>query len=303
MEDNNLPHIPEEWSQDVNNKTSVRSKPSTAASGKRKRKRPAESTSVEALQTVASSPLPSEETESVLRVPAGAVASDETESVLRGLYHQVRKLALRPGCALTEGIYMDCILTHVPYENVLQQMFGGETDTKQPSVPLVTRAYEESYMREAQGVMEKPCIMGSNCEGQFIDEHNPFTCVQFTLPMHSFGENEQLGEPLDQELTCNKMCVLCCRKNTQSLFYDALYNHRAYNACIQLYGNICDSPGEYATEAMLICPLTGPINNMPIPIVAHQRNRYSVFVHNGVRQLRQHRVLYEDFHQPSSSRC
>jgi hypothetical protein len=225
---------------------------------------------------------------------------EETESVMRGLYHQVEKLSQRPGCALTEGIYLDSIMTHIPYVEVLQQMFGGDSATSKPSVPLVTRAYEESYMREVVGSTEESCVMGTNCECQFVDEHNPFVGVQFTLPVEMFTPQHHT---IDEDLISNKLCVLCCRKNTQALFYDALYNHRAFNGCIQLYGNICDRPGEYATEAMLICPLSGPINNMPLPIVAHQRNRYSVLMHNGVRQLRQHRVGYEDFRVPSSSRC
>jgi hypothetical protein len=143
--------------------------------------------------------------------------------------------------------------------------------------------------------------MGGNCECQFVDEHNPFIGVQFTLPVEAFSSAAATADMIE-ELSSNKLCVLCCRKNTQSLFYEALYNHRAYSSCIQLYGNICDRPGEYAKEAMLICPLSGPIQNMPLPVVAHQRNRYSVVDYNGVRQLRQHRVGYEDFHAPSSSR-
>ncbi|KAJ1482403.1 hypothetical protein T484DRAFT_1747618 [Baffinella frigidus] len=178
---------------------------------------------------------------------------DETESVMRGLYHQVEKLARRPGCALVEGIYLDCIMTHIPYVDVLVQMFGGDSAIIKPCVPLVTRAYEESYMREVVRGGEEPCVMGTNCECQFVDEHNPFIGVQFTLPIDILpsdadtemrnGSNEASGSGAAYELSGNKMCVLCCRKNTQSLFYDALYNHRTYNGCIQLYGNICDRPG------------------------------------------------------------
>jgi hypothetical protein len=227
---------------------------------------------------------------------------DETESVMRGLYHQVEKLARRPGCALEDGIHLDSIMTHIPYVEVMEQMFGGTNVVDSASVPVVTRAYEESYMREVIGGVDEPCIMGSNCECQFVDEHNPFVGVQFALPVEALSSSA-MSAGLVEELSTNKMCVLCCRKNTQALFYEALYNHRAYSACIQLYGNICDRPGEYAKEAMLICPISGPVNNMPLPVVAHQRNRYSVVIHNGVRQLRQHRVAYEDFRAPSSSRC
>ena len=227
---------------------------------------------------------------------------DEAESVMRGLYHQIEQQSRKSGCSLQDGIYLDSIMTHVPYAEVLQTMFGGNSVHDTTCVPVVTRAYEESYMREPLSGVESACIMGNNCECQFVDEHNPFTGVQFVLPVEAFSP-EMLRLGVTEELSENKLCVLCCRKNTQSLFYEALYNHRAYSACIQLYGNICDRPGEYSKEAMLICPLSGPIHNMPLPVVAHQRNRYSVVVHNGVRQLRQHRVGFEDFQMPSSSRC
>ncbi|KAJ1466802.1 hypothetical protein T484DRAFT_1756348 [Baffinella frigidus] len=166
---------------------------------------------------------------------------DETESVMRGLYYQVEKLSRRSGCALQEGIYLDSIMTHIPYADVLQQMFGGNAVTNSPCVPVVTRAYEESYMREALTGVESACVMGSNCECQFVDEHNPFIGVQFTLPVDAFSVSDT-SAGMVEELSSNRLCVLCCRKNTQSLFYEALYNHRAYNACIQLYGNICDRP-------------------------------------------------------------
>ena len=88
---------------------------------------------------------------------------EETESVMCGLYHQVEKLSRRPGCALKEGIYLDSIMTHIPYTEVLEQMFGGNAVTDSACVPVVTRAYEESYMREIMGSNEENCIMGNNC--------------------------------------------------------------------------------------------------------------------------------------------
>jgi hypothetical protein len=311
-----FPHIPDEWSREPSKPvktTNISSSGNVTTVTTKKRKRAA-STYVEnptdaTSQTLKSTSPPCNlsawkdiPTKPQLSVGMSTSTShrncDETESVLRGLYNQVEKLARRPGCALQDGIYLDSIMTHIPYSDVLQQMFGGNTVQDSACVPIVTRAYEESYMREVFGATEEACIMGSSCECQFVDEHNPFTGVRFTLPVEAFSSSV---DNID-EFAANKLCVLCCRKNTQSLFYEALYNHRAYSACIQLYGNVCDRPGEYAKEAMLICPLNGPINNMPLPLVAHQRNRYSVVVHNGVRQLRQHRVAYEDFHQPSSSR-
>jgi hypothetical protein len=334
-----FPHIPEEWNR-VNSKPTAKNVSTTplsrvslkgttvntAASGAvaggatsaKKRKRPAAAASGAANATARTAMPASTTTEEIyprsslnpitptadtaVSSPPVSRNCEETESVLRGLYHQVEKLARRPGCALEDGIYLDCIMTHIPYTDVLEQMFGGNEVTDSACVPVVTRAYEESYMREMTSASEQACIMGNNCECQFVDEHNPFIGVQFTLPVDVFSSSTATAGMVE-ELSSNRLCVLCCRKNTQLLFYEALYNHRAYSACIQLYGNICDRPGEYAKEAMLICPLSGPVHNMPLPVVAHQRNRYTVVVHNGIRQLRQHRVGYEDFHAPSSSRC
>ena len=142
---------------------------------------------------------------------------EETESVMCGLYHQVEKLSRRPGCALKEGIYLDSIMTHIPYTDVLEQMFGGNAATDSACVPAVTLAYEEGYMREIMGVNEENCIMGSNCKCQFVDEHSPFTGVQFTLPVEAFSSSSATVGMME-ELSSKKICVFCCRKNTKSLF-------------------------------------------------------------------------------------
>ena len=95
---------------------------------------------------------------------------DETESMMRGPFNQVEKPARRPGWSLEEGIYLDSIITHNPYKDVLEQMFGGDSITDSACVPIVTRAYEKSYVREIFSANEQPCIMCSNCEYQSIDE-------------------------------------------------------------------------------------------------------------------------------------
>jgi hypothetical protein len=44
---------------------------------------------------------------------------------------------------------------------------------------------------------------------------------------------------------------------------------------------------------MLVMPPHAPPHIMPLPIVAHQRNRYQVQVHSGVRHLKQMRVHFQ----------
>jgi hypothetical protein len=49
---------------------------------------------------------------------------------------------------------------------------------------------------------------------------------------------------------------------------------------------------------MLVCPPNGHVHCMLLPIVAHQRNSYSVYSRDGVRWLRQHSVYATDFAAP-----
>ena len=88
-------------------------------------------------------------------------------------------------------------------------------------------------------------------------------------------------------------------ETTQKLFYDACYSGKRVQGVIQRYGNLCNQPGEYARECMLICPPSAQWNCLPLPIMSHQRNRYSVQVVAGKKHLQQLRVSYEDFATPS----
>ena len=150
-----------------------------------------------------------------------------------------------------------------------------------PDVPIITRVYEERFMRESMSSGEKDCLMGEACECMMIDATRPFIATQFVIPNIS---NEHQG-----------MCVLCLRKTTQLLYYKTIYNGVNVNTLIQKYGNICNQPGEYHPSVMLICPANGPVHTMPVPIMSHQRNRYTVDVISGVKHLRQVKVGVQDF--------
>ena len=87
------------------------------------------------------------------------------------------------------------------------------------------------------------------------------------------------------------MCVLCCRKTTQKLFFDMCYTGRRIKGLIQKYGNLCNQPGEYAKECMLICPpFAQAWQCMPYPAMSHQRNRYKAQLVGGIKRLQQVRV-------------
>jgi len=183
-------------------------------------------------------------------------------------------------------LILDSIVARQPYVKMMQNLFGAYDEScfhQVEPIKIVTKAYEEMYMRECVEAGERPCAMGNNCECMFIDSNLPFVCTEFILP-----NEEPQPEP--------QLCVLCLRKLTQSMFYDVMYRGGRFNGIIQNHGNICEMPNEYSRKAMLICPAWGPVHCIPLPIVAHQRNRYSVYLdYMGIKHLKQHRVAFEDF--------
>lgn len=213
--------------------------------------------------------------------------------------------------AMPEELQLDHVLSGVPYKAMLESLFGGVSDCA-PDVPLVTKAYEESFMREP-GPGEQPCAMGELCECMFIDRNAPFVGVQFELPNGGGGRLEGAGNDgsggsggnkaaqagqAGKAHAVPKLCVLCHRKTTQKLFYDICYSGKRIQGVIQHYGNLCNQPGEYARSCMLICQPSAQWQCMPLPMVSHQRNRYRVNVIAGVKHLQQLRVAYEDFALP-----
>ena len=131
-------------------------------------------------------------------------------------------------------------------------------------LPIITKVFEESFMRQPLSG-ERECASGTLCECNFIDTANPFICVEFLVPGEQPGPTPQL-------------CVICSRKVTQKLFYDILFTGKTYPGVIQRFGNICNTPGEYARDCCLICPANGPLNNLPFPCMSHQRNKYQVCI-------------------------
>ena len=182
---------------------------------------------------------------------------------------------------------LDAILSRVPYREILENLYGRE-HYPHVEVPVITRAYEEAFLRECMPHSgERPCVSGELCECMFIDPCVPFVGTEFLLP----SETSQ-RPPVPQ------FCVLCSRKVTQKLFYDIIFAGKEVRGVIQRYGNICNVPGEYARECMLICPPHAPLHCMPLPVMSHQRNKYRVKISSGVKHLEQLRVRHEDFAPP-----
>ena len=224
------------------------------------------------------------------RAPIHATADKDDEPAeagrVRALVMKHLLLAAAGGGAASGGgapqhLDTESLLARLPYKRMLNDMFGGNLrgNLQNPAIPYVTRAYEEGFMRERTHSNERECAKGPQCECMFIDRGRPFVGVEFLLP----------GEPTART---PHMCVLCCRATTQQLYYDVMFDKHEFPGTIQRFGNIHSQPGEYALDAMLIAVPSAPAHIMPLPIVSHQRNRYTVFVAGGIKRLRQTRVLF-----------
>jgi hypothetical protein len=206
--------------------------------------------------------------------------------------HNILRAIQKHDCAaqFTEGVdlnlSMDNILSRVPYKHMLEDLFSSEC-VKGPYIPIITKSYEESYMRGPIEASERLCVMGGKCECNNLSATSGFTAVEFLLP------GEQPG-------VTRNMCVICHRMFVQSLFYDIIYSGKPHRGVIQKYGNICGQVGEYARIVMLICPPSGPVECIPFPSVSHQRNRYDIVTKSGVKYIIQRGVSFEDFRVPSS---
>lgn len=208
---------------------------------------------------------------SASRLPRGA------ETILQTIDSQLN--ANRDVEDVNCSVDLSSMIDAIPYARLLSDI--PQHSTAQADIPLVPRAYEERFMRECVSSAEKPCIMGSSCECMLIDPAQPFVGVQYHIP----------GSP-QEEAT---MCLLCVRKHTHILFYKTVHIGIGVPCLIQKFGNICNQEGEYHPSAMLICPPNGPVHSMPYPVVAHQRNKYSVHDVQGVKYIRQNRVAMQDF--------
>ena len=192
-----------------------------------------------------------------------------------------KESAEEPLTTLPEPIDTEGLLSRLPYKKMLSDMFGGNLRGNMQSavIPYVTRAYEEAFMREPNHSNERECARGKQCECMYIDRTQAFVGVEFLLPGEAVPRTPHL-------------CVLCCRATTQQLYYDVMFDKVEFPGCIQRYGNIHSEPGEYSLDAMLIAVQTAPVHVMPLPIVSHQRNRYSVRVAGGIKHLKQSRVHF-----------
>ena len=185
-----------------------------------------------------------------------------------------------------------------PYVRALLQQKPSETlspedikhqDKVRASIQVVTRAYEEQYLREPVG-KERPCIMGEQCQGLQLPHvtENAFILREFLLPMEE-EEYKRTGK-LPPE---GRLCLMCKRAEIARAFINVRADGMGVKSDVVLqdYRNVVGVEGEYCLED---CILSSPTIYQGIldPIVLHLRNAYRLRVENGVRHYDQWRMKY-----------
>ena len=88
---------------------------------------------------------------------------------------------------------IDPLLSSIPFIKLLNTI---KPDANVPSIPLVSRQYEERFLREALPHKESSCVMGSQCECMVLDIQKPFVGMQFVIP-NTLETNDNDAMPTD----------------------------------------------------------------------------------------------------------
>jgi len=162
-------------------------------------------------------------------------------------------------------------------------------DIVRSSIQVMTRAYEEKYLREPVG-KERPCIMGDQCQGMHLPHvnDNAFIVRELLLPTEE-EEYKRTGK-LPTE---GRLCLMCKRSEIARAFINIRADGMGVknNVILQDYRNMVDVDGEYCLED---CILTSPTIYQGIldPVVLHVKTAYRLRVQNGVRYYEQWRMKY-----------
>jgi len=90
--------------------------------------------------------------------------ADEPMEFISNIKHTViRKLSESSHIDRQDEMDMDHILSRVPYKVILENLFGNVNTTEAPDIPIISKSYEESFMRQAS-TSEQVCAMGDQCE-------------------------------------------------------------------------------------------------------------------------------------------
>lgn len=157
-------------------------------------------------------------------------------------------------------------------------------DTYRPDIPLISREYIKSFLREPLVQLgERPCMLGNNCISMDLctmRSREPFQLREFLLPNElSLIADKARNEPTKDILDIVKLvieeqkpCILCsryfihrCAASNGSLGGGPI-------TLIQNHGNRFNSDGEYTEDAMLVCGQT--FSGIVVPIVRFDMTDY-----------------------------
>lgn len=168
------------------------------------------------------------------------------------------------------------VISKTNYKNILSGICTDKLIYTN-NIQMVSKRYEETYLRQKISEEENQCIRKHDCECMFIDQSQSFIGVEYKFPWDTKAKTE----------TNRGLCLVCLRATTQALFYDIMYSGVEVPGLIQSYYNEHSKEGEYKLSVMLFCPPNGPVQNLPMPIVRHQRNFYSVHKDRGIYYMKQ----------------
>jgi len=180
-------------------------------------------------------------------------------------------------CGMTQNL--EQIVSSTNYRSVLKSEKSDKV-TYTNDIKFVSKSYEDTYLRQPISADEKRCVRGNECECMHIDPAQKFIGVEYILPWET-------------DKKTNGMCLPCVRATTQILFYDIVHSGAIVNGIIQRFYNKHSIAGEYKLSNMLICPPNGPIENLPMPILRHQRNLYTVHNDNNIYHMTQTNVDFQ----------
>jgi hypothetical protein len=174
---------------------------------------------------------------------------------------------------------LEQIVSSTNYRSVLKSDKSDKL-TYTNDIKFVSKSYEDTYLRQPITGDERKCVRGNECECMHIDPAQKFIGVEYVLPWET-------------DKKTNGMCLPCVRATTQILFYDIIHSGVVVNGIIQRFYNKHSIAGEYKLSNMLICPPNGPIENLPMPILRHQRNLYTVRRDNNIYHMTQINVDFQ----------
>ncbi len=164
-------------------------------------------------------------------------------------------------------------------------------ETARATIEVVTREYEERYMREVNGD-ERQCIMGANCQGMQLPHvtNQKFILREFLLP-----SEEEEAKRTRQWPKESRLCILCKRAEIARAFINIRADGMGVrnNMILQDYRNLVNIPGEYRLDDCILSSST-IFQGLLDPVVLHIKSGYRVKVINGLRHLEQYRMKYPE---------